>query len=389
MKRVPSFGVALALSFLGPAAARAADPMFDSARVHDVRLEMDRGDWESLKREYLTNQYYAANIAIDGEVVQQVGVRSRGAGSRSGSKPGLKVDFNKYVSGQQFHEYKSVVLDNLVQDASMLREPMALRVFEAMGIPAPQAAHARLTVNGEYAGLYTLVEAVSRRFLGQRLGEDGGNLFDYEYDTDYRFAFRGDDPGAYIPKPFEPETNEKSLDGSGLVAFIKAVNQADDASFVSQVSGFLDARRFLTYLATENALAEFDGFVGEFGMNNFYLYQYAGSNRFVFIPWDKDTAFKDAAWPVLQRMEDNVLSRRLLADAALKAHYLSEVKRAVTSFVNARWLTPQIESVYGLIREAALTDDKKPFSNNDFELGVGGLKGVVAGREADVLRQIP
>src|SRR5262245_52278684 len=98
------------------APARAADPIFDASRLHEVRIVIDAGDWQSLRRNFRSNQYYAANISLDGEVLEQIGIRSRGDGSRNEEKPGLKLDFNKYVKTQEFHGYKTMVLDNLYQD---------------------------------------------------------------------------------------------------------------------------------------------------------------------------------------------------------------------------------------------------------------------------------
>ncbi len=381
--------VAFLIALFRPPLLEASDPIFDQSKLHEVRIEMDPADWDALKANYLSNQYYAANISLDNEVVVQVGIRSRGAGSRNETKPGLKVDFNKYVSGQEFHGYKSLVIDNLVQDQSVLRERMAFKVFEAMGIAAPQNAFARLTVNGEYAGLVNLVEAVSKPFLKARFGEDGGNLFDYEYEAAYYFTYSGSDSGAYIPLPFDPETNEDSLDPSGLVEFIRVVNEAPDATFVQEVSAFIDVQKLLTHVAVENALAEYDGFVGEFGMNNFFLYQYAGQTKFILIPWDKDTSFALPTWPIFQRINENVLTRRLMSDASLQAAYVAAVKKAVTSYVNSTWLLPEVDKAYAQVREAVLLDTKKPYTNDEFELAVLGLKGVIAARAADVAAQAP
>jgi spore coat protein CotH len=380
---------AVAAAVLGaPAAARAADPMFDQARLHETRIVMDPADWRALRDNFLTNQYYAANISIDGEVLEQVGIRSRGAGSRNETKPGLKVDFNKYIKTQEFHDYKTLVLDNLTQDPALMRERLAFAVFEAMGIPAPQIAHTRLTVNDEYWGVYTLVEPVSKPFLKTRLGEESGNLFDYEHVGDWDLRFRGDDPAAYVPSPFQPQTNEDKLDASGLVAFIRAINELPEATFSRDIASWIDTERFLTYLAIENALAEFDGFVGNFGVNNFYLYQYGRQNRFVLIPWDKETNLQSAAWPAQRRIETNVLTRKLLADPAQQRVYLDALKRAA-AFVSAGWLGARLEQAYAQIREAALLDTKKQVGNTDFELAVGGLREVIAGRERDILSQVP
>jgi spore coat protein H len=372
-----------------PAAGpQAADPVFDQSRLHEVRIVIDPKDWQALRDEYWTNQYYAANISIDGTVVEQVGIRSRGDGSRNEVKPGLKIDFNKFIKTQEFHGYKTMVLDNLYQDASLLRERLAFAVFEAMGIPAPQNSFARLTVNDEYWGLYALVESVSKPFLKSRLGEESGNLFDYEYAFRWDFAFRGDAAAEYVPSPFQPETNEDKLDPSALVAFIRTATQADDANFTAAVTPYLDVPRFLTYLATENALAENDGFLGHQGVNNFFLYQYGGQTRFIFIPWDKDTSFSSDSYPVTQGVSDNVLARRLLADPAQLRAYQDQLRRAA-SFVGTSFLGPKLEQAYSQIRESALADTRKPVDNTQWELAVGGLRGLIAARPGNVQAQLP
>ncbi len=379
---------ALAAGFLCAADARAADPMFDQSRLHECRLELDPADWAALRANFQTNQYYAANFTVDGETTRQVGIRSRGLGSRSGEKPGLKVDFNKYVSGQEFHGYKSVVLDNVTQDPSMMRELLANSVFEAVGIAAPQIAFCRLTINTDFWGLYTLIEAVSKPFLKARLGEESGTLYDYEYADDYRFTYRGDGSSTYSPAPFEPQTNEGKLD-TGLADFVRAVNQTPQSGYAAAMEAYIDVRKFLTYVAVENACAEYDGMVGQFGMNNFYLYQYAGQKKFVFIPWDKDTSFQAAEWPVQQRMESNEFTKRLMADPAMKSHYESEVKRIASNFVTTAFLGSKIDAYANLIRPSVLVDTRKPFSNADFEAALAGLKGIAAARAANVTAQVP
>jgi len=363
-------------------------PIFNPSVLHEAKLDLDPAAWQALRNNYQSNQYYAANLTVDGVAVLQVGVRSRGDGSRSEEKPGLKVEFDKYVPAQEYYGYKSLVIDNLTTDASMLRERLSFLVFEAMGIAAPRNAFARLTVNGEYWGLFALVEPVSKPFLEARLGEKSGTLFDYEWIFPYDFSWRGSEPSAYLPEPFQPETNESKSDvGDGLVAFIEAINETPDASFVSAMGSWLDVDRFLTHVATENALAEADGVVGDQGLNNFYLYEYGAKNRFVFIPWDKDSTFRSGAWPLYRNLETNVLTRRLTADPAKRQVYADAVVRATSSYVNPRWLTPQLETAYQQIRSAVQADTRKPFTNAQFEAAVDGVRGVIATRESDVRAQ--
>jgi hypothetical protein len=372
---------------VGPGVPAGA-PIFDSQVLHEARLDLDPAAWQALRDNFLSNQYYAANLTVDGVAVLQVGIRSRGEGSRNEEKPGLKVEFDKYVPAQEYYGYKSLVIDNLTTDPSMLRERLSFLVFEAMGIAAPRNAFARLTVNGEYWGLFALVEPVSKPFLEARLGEKSGTLFDYEWVFPYDFSWLGPEPSAYLPAPFQPETNEDKPDvADGLVAFIEAINYTRDADFVPVMGSWLDVDRFLTHVAVENALAEGDGVVGDQGLNNFYLYEYGAKNRFVFIPWDKDSTFRDGAWPLYSNLEKNLLTRRLTAEPAKRQVYTDAVVRCVSAYVNPRWLTPQLETAYRQIRQAALADTRKPFTNQMFEAGVEGVRGVIATREGDVLSQ--
>ena len=48
-----------------------------------------------------------------------------------------------------------------------------------------------------------------------------------------------------------------------------------------------------------------------------------------------------------------------------------------------------MEPTYAQIREAVLADTKKPVDNDTFELAIGGLRGVIAAREPDILAQVP
>jgi spore coat protein CotH len=371
-----------------PGVPTGGSPIFNNAVLHEARLDLDPKAWQALRDNYLSNTYYAANFSVDGVAVSQVGVRSRGDGSRSYEKPGLKIDFNEFVPSQEYYGYKSLVLDNLVTDASMLRERLSFLVFEAMGIQSPRNSFARLTVNGEYWGIYALVEPVGKDFLKERFGEESGTLFDYEWFEYYDFGWLGDNPDTYVPRPFEPETNENHADvGDGLVSFIGTINTAAAGGYAATLNQRLDVDRFLTHVAVENALAEGDGIVGDQGLNNFYLYEYGAKNRFVFIPWDKDNTFRSGSWPLYRNLEDNVLTRRLTGDPAKRTVYADAVVRTTTNYLNPRWLTPQLESAYQQIRTSALADGRKPFTNGQFEAAVDGVRGVIAAREHDVNAQ--
>ena len=141
-------------------------------------------DWESLK-DQLPRQHVLSRAISSGATRPSatVGIRSRGTGSRSGVKPGLRVDFDRYTTDQKFLGLKSVILRNNTQDPSNMHERLSMLFFRRMGLKAEREAHARLFVNNAYAGLYTIVESVDKTFLTKNFGEDDGHLYEYDFDN--------------------------------------------------------------------------------------------------------------------------------------------------------------------------------------------------------------
>jgi spore coat protein CotH len=367
-----------------------ASRLFDQSQLHDVRLELAARDWDALRAAFESNAYYRARITIDGQGPGiDVGIRSRGKGTRNSRKPGLRVDFNRFVQGT-FGGYNSLVLENMYGDLSFLHERLAFIVFRETGLPAPQDAYARVSVNGQYWGLYGLVESVDRHLLQARLGENDGTLFEYKTDYLYDLSYRGPNAASYVPFPFEPE-NVATADASALVDFTRTISQAADADFVAQVSAFVEPRQLLRYYAVEVAVAETDGLTGTGGVNNFYLYQLRGQRRFVFIPWDRDFAFTRPDHAVFHGLDRNRLLRRLLEDAALREYYESELRRIVHDYVSPAFLLPRLEQAYAQIRSSVLEDPNKrpaPDPGGDFEHAVDAVRQVIEERERYVLEQL-
>src|SRR5688500_2490846 len=72
---------ALVLSVV--ALAQTSDSFFDDSIVQEIRLYVHPSDWRALRDNYLQDTYYEADFVSKGAEVGHVGIRSRGAGSRS------------------------------------------------------------------------------------------------------------------------------------------------------------------------------------------------------------------------------------------------------------------------------------------------------------------
>jgi spore coat protein H len=348
-----------------------ARDFFDNTVIHEIRIDLDPDDWAALKRDYVANTYFHAGVSSGLESAGNVGIRSRGNGSRSPAKPNLDVNIDKYVKKQRFAGVGFFILKANNQDPSMMHEAVAFEFFRKMGLPAPREAPARVYVNGAYLGFYTIVEHEDEDFLTRNLGESGGDLFEWNPKAPYNFEDLGDDPSLYAMF-LDPKTNG-SPDYQPFLDMVKAINHSSDTDFVNSVSRYLDLNLYLTHSAAENALAEIDGiWDGVFGTNNIFLYHFQGQDEFLLITWDKDLTFmqpqRAAALP-----GDNVLARRLLAMPEYRSFYYSQLAKAADLLGGpGGWADQEVTRMYTLIRNAALDDPYKQCIQNGGSLGLCG-----------------
>jgi len=383
-----------------------AEGFFDDTKLHSIFISINSKDWQSLRDHFLDNTYYQCDMKWQDITVRNIGIRSRGTGSRDATKPGLRVDFDRYTTDQKFLNLKSFILRNNTQDASGMHERLAMALARKIGIAeASREAHAKLFINNEYWGLYTIVENVDKTFLKRIYGDDNGYLFKYDFnvgDSGYYYEDRGDDPGLYVPSPFKPETHESDARPEYVRDFIRIVNQAGGDTFRSQIASFIRWPNFLKHIAVENFVADQDGFNGNYGTNNFYWQRFDNQNLFTWILWDKSEAFKDpVTLSIVHNVEEgappekrNRLSRQAFGFPDLRNQYFD----ALVSLANAAsetiagdsrgWLEREVERIYAQTRQAQLDDTKKPYTNDQFEADVNVLRTFARQRSSNVLSQV-
>jgi spore coat protein H len=369
-----------------PVAVDPASPFFDGSVLQDIFLTINSRDWSSLKEHFLDNTYYPCDFRWNGQTVRNIGIRSRGTGSRSGVKPGLRVDFDRYTTDQKFLGLKSVILRNNTQDSSGMRERLSMALFKRMGLVAEREAHARLYINNTYVGLYTIVESLDKTFLAKNFNEDGGHLYEYSFDnaapSAFNFGYPGADADLYTPVPFKAETLEQDPQGQVLERLFWTINVASDAVWRSSVEEFLDLKKFIRHLAIENFLAEEDGLTGDYGPNNFYFYRFVNTNRFIFLPWDKSNTFWESpSYSILRNIEDgpeskrNRLVVRALRESDLRELWLSTILECADSIMQPAdttpWLLSEVTRISDQIRAATYADPAREiYTNADFDESV-------------------
>ncbi len=369
--------------------AQGADNLFERG-PHDIHLRINLRDLEALRNGFETNTYYPADVQWGQVVARNIAVRSRGGGSRNGRKLGLRLDMDHFVRGQTFAGLEALVLDNLYQDPSMLREHAAFALFARMGQVAPRTSFARLFINGEYQGAYGLVEEPDALFVTRHFGADTGFLFEFHWIDPYYFDDLGEDLAPYQAR-FEPRTRD-TTPAAQLYAPIRELVREEPGESLDRwrerVSAVIDLDQFITVVAIEQFLSEFDGLLGAAGTNNFYLYRGSNDAKHIVVPWDRDNAFLDVRSSIGLRITENRLTRLALSFPDLQARYLARLADTARQAAQDDWLQRVIEQADTILRAAASTDPRTPYSDADRSAAVHELVEFARQRPAIVLEQV-
>lgn len=148
-----------------------------------VDIQMDADDWQDMLDNALSETYYAADVTINGKTFTNVGIRPKGntsltqVASSDSDRYSFKIEFDHYQDGQTCWGLDKLVLNNLISDATYLKEYFVYDMFAFLDMPASDYAMAEITVNGEPWGIYLALEGVEESFLTRNFGTSPGELY--------------------------------------------------------------------------------------------------------------------------------------------------------------------------------------------------------------------
>ena len=155
--------------------------LFDNTRVHTIDIVMN--DWDEFIANAASEEYYTANMVIDGEAYKNVAIRGKGntslstVSSMNSDRYSFKVEFDHYDSALTYHGLDKLSLNNLIQDSTMMKDYLTYTMMNAFGVHSSLCSFVYITVNGEDWGLYLAVEGVEDSFLERNYGSDYGELY--------------------------------------------------------------------------------------------------------------------------------------------------------------------------------------------------------------------
>jgi len=298
-------------------AARDAGYLFEPDAVRTFELYLSRRDLATLDADPAAEKYVPGMLIFEGGLIPDVGIRYKGStgsfigclsggffppsGAKACQKLGMKVKIDDVDKNARFFGQKKLQFHAMNLDGSMLRERFGYGLFNEMGVHAPRATHVRLMINGEFAGLFLLVEVVDTPFVERNFADDSrGNLYKEAWPT-------GTDEARYVAAIEASGSTNKGA--SKMVALANALAVATDATLPSVVEHWFDLDYAARFIAVDRAIRHDDGphhwycgngigaspwhmqrsFANTYcGNHNYYFYESATSERLWPIPWDLD-----------------------------------------------------------------------------------------------------
>ena len=345
------------------------DDLFAKESVLRIRVEMRPQELQSLRDE--SRKYVCSTISAEGRVYREVGIRLKGStGSFRGvdDKPGLTLDFSRFVSGQKFHGLRKIHLNNSVEDPSYVNEQIGSELFRAAGVPTPRVTHALVELNGRRLGLYVLKEGFTEDFLSLYFRRVDGNLYDTDWGHDVnkrmkRLSGRG------------PDDEQRDLR-----VLTEAALEPELGRRWQRLAEALDVDRFLTFMTLEVMICHRDGY--SLARNNFRIYDDPESKKMIFFPHGMDQLFGKFDMPWKPRMA-GMVAQSLMETSEGRLRYEKQFATLFTNLFVVDRLTNRVNQIVASLRPYLEKGEFKAVEREAAE-----VRKRIARREVDLRKQL-
>jgi len=346
-----------------------SDDFFNLGMIPAIRIHLDQDSWQRLVRD--PRSFVRVEVQVDDVIYSDVGLHLKG---RRGSfrpldaKPGFTLKFNEFKKGQRFHGLEKVHLNNSVQDPSFMTEIICSRLFREAGVPAARATNARVQLNGRNLGFYVLVEGLTASFLERSFANTQGNLYDFPYTHDITSS---------------AVKEAKDRDPADLRALAAAAKEQDLEKRWQQLGQVLDLDRFITYLALEVAIWDWDCYA--MCRNNYRLYHDPTADKIVFMPHGLDQIFHNPEGSILPVMK-GLVARSVLETPQGRRRYFERMAMLAEQRFTPERMTRQTAELQSRIRPVLL--ELNPNAARKHDQAVARLEQQVHQRIASVQQQL-
>jgi spore coat protein H len=244
-------------------------------------------------------------------------------------KPALTLHFDRFAPGQRFHGLSKLSLNNSVQDPTFVTEQLCRELFLKANVPVPRATHATVRLNGRDLGLYVLTEGWDKQFLKRHFQKTGGNLYDGGFLKD-------------VTDELTTNAGDNPKNQADRITLAEAAKEPDLAKRVTRLQKVLDIDRFLTFVALDVMLWDWDGYAQN--RNNWRLYHDLDKDRMVFMPHGMDQMFWKPEGSILPAMR-GLVARAVLDVPEWRERYFERMKELRASVFNPEQMTNRARAI--------------------------------------------
>jgi len=369
----------------------AQNDFYSLESIQEIEIIFEEDDWaEILDGFYIAGdkERLLGTVTINGERLDSVGIRYKGFSSVSVDRKknpfNIKLD---YVSNQSYQGINKIKLGNVIHDPTFIREALSYEIARNY-MPASQANFARVSVNGEFLGLYSNVEAVNKDFIADYFNSSS-NAFFKGAPENLSFtgenANLGNNPGVDTTAYFPFYDKESDNGWTALVEFIQELNEEPDL-----ISNSLNVDRALWMHAFNYVVVNLDSYIGY--AQNYYLYQ-DDLGQFNTIPWDLNMSFGSFSITDASDNFDGVslaaakrldplahfnsvsvqprpLMRNLFENDRYRKMYLAHIRTILNEQFAQRQYVGRIAEIQSVIRSAVEADPNKFYETSGFDSNV-------------------
>jgi len=280
-------------------------------------------------------------------------------------KASFKIKFNEVNSSLRVLGLKDIILNSMVDDASMMHETVAYRLFREAGLPAPRTGYAWVKLNDQDYGLYVIIEKYDDVFASrnynstQHIYEGSADLY-----TEKLAKFEADEGD---------ETDTQDLQG-----LIDAAGKTAQNGWYDAVSAVSDIGEFAAFFAMEHYVGHRDGY--SLAANNFFLHS-TDKGKFTLLPWGTDRTFAEK--PAFYECS-SLLCTRCMEVNDCKTLY-GQALDDITSKTEDLGLESWISQIQTVVQSYVEKDTKKSCTNEEQLQAVQSLKTYLAGRNAEAV----
>ncbi len=353
--------------------------LFEDATIPRLKIEIAESEMAILRKAQgnfgpqLERQDVKAVIREGATVYTNVSIHLKGsAGSFRpiDDRPAITVNFAKHDEALRFHGLKKINLNNSVQDPTYTSEQVCREVFVKAGVPVPRAGHARVFLNGRDLGLYVLVEGWDKEFLKRHFKNAKGNFYDGGFLKD-------------VDEDHEANSGENPTDHSALKALADAAKEPDPARRRDRLEKALDVDRFLTYMALEVMLWDWDGY--PLHKNNWRVFHDKSTGKMVFMPHGMDQMFWKPEASVFPPME-SLVGRAVLEVPEFRTRYFNRIRELNHKVFDAEAMAGRVSAIAAKVRpELAQVDPADAVAHDQ---AVAGFRDAILARGKNLDRQL-